>query len=586
MLGVKVGLKLRTGITPLDRSRIFVSSQVGSRHVQSAPPGNPAVVADFTLTNATSSGATLGNVPAVTITAPTGTIVPSCSVAPCVYQAAFLGVPNVSGWEVLGQATLSGGTLTFSPTNVTPIMLVPGTQYDLVLYATSATLSLSLTSGGGPIPNDTITFSSPFTAPKKGVFVSGGVPPYTAGTPSQSDMEVIVDGIVALTQGSTPGEFEIQPLAAGVATVPFKDSAGGAAALTVNVKCGPAPAGYEGGACHLYVADYSGSKILLFPIPILCAVTCNGVIYNPPSSSTTVAPSGANVVAVSVDTAGDVFYVADNAAFSTVYVGKCTLPAPNLVGNCSQIAKIPGAGASIAASGIAINAAGTSGFVVYSTASSSAGPANGIIAPLQVSGSTGTLGTPLSTISQTGAPVLPGYPIGSPYAGASLDKNNDLAVALPQGLGSSEPPGLVVFSGGALPASYYSFAGFGNVAPISPAWVWGSTTMLYGMYVQLNSMGSSTLGICTIPGGTCVTPSGPGFRPFVTNGVGLAIDSVGFQYLSGLGMLGSPNPLPPIFGSQQIYASPPIGSVYSGAVIQNNSSGQPFEAPWGLALGP
>jgi hypothetical protein len=249
-LGVQVSLSLHSGLQPLTYQRMFAKTPAGVKHIAATPPGSPVTVVDFTLTNTTTSSETLGNVPSVTITAPSGTTMPTCSTPPCVYQAAFDGVPGVSGWDVVGEATLSGTTLTFTPNDQVAIPMSAGATYDLVLYATSSTLSL--TEGGNAISNDAITFASPTGSPQT-IVVGNGVPPYAAGTPSQS-------GIVTVAAGSS-GQFTITPAGAGTAMIPFTDSAGGAVTLSVTVTPVSTPA-------PTIASDAGGYYNLVFASPV------------------------------------------------------------------------------------------------------------------------------------------------------------------------------------------------------------------------------------------------------------------------------------------------------------------------------
>lgn len=324
---------------------------------------------------------------------------------------------------------------------------------------------------------------------------------------------------------------------------------------------------YPGADTYLYLADYTGSKILKYRLP----VTAN----ESPTSKFAVAPAGANPVAVSVASDATVYYAANTSAFDTVYVGTCTTS-----GKCSVILTVPLSGHSMAATGVAIDSEGTLGYLVYSegTASSSAG----IIQPFSLTKSGWRFAGPLAQLTQAGPILFASFPIGSPYAGASLNNNGDLAVALPYG-DASTTSGIAVFSAGSSIPIYYHYGG--DIQILAPAWEYGSNTTFYGLYSSTMSFFTATFWFtCTATSTTCTTPAGESFPANVTNAYGIA-GAGGLVYESTLGTLGaSPHPFPPTYGTQIVYSSPVSGGTEE--TIQNNASGQPFQTPWGLAIGP
>jgi len=180
---------------------------------------------------------------------------------------------------------------------------------------------------------------------------------------------------------------------------------------------------------------------------------------------------------------------------------------------------------------------------------------------------------------------LPSFPLASPYAGAALDANGDLAVALPYGLQSPpEQPGAAVFPGGSSTPVYYHYGG--SIAPVATAWLYGSNATFYVLDLPENFSQSDAWFICAAGTTTCAPPTNGEF-PMMTNAVGIAaaeIGAVATVYTTTLGTLGgSGAPFPPVYGTQKIYSLPATGSQ---AALQNNSSGQPFQTPWGLTLGP
>jgi hypothetical protein len=317
----------------------------------------------------------------------------------------------------------------------------------------------------------------------------------------------------------------------------------------------------------LYVSDYTGGKILKYALPV--------VANELPTSAFPVAPSGAQPVALSIASNGTVFYAANDAAFDTIYVGSCTSS-----GSCTSLRSISGVGSYVAATGIAINAAATSGYLVYSSGTAMA--TAGYIEPFSVSGSTLSLAsTPLASISQAGTPVFPTFPIGSPYAGAALDGNGDLAVAMPYGLTEfSVPTGIAVFPGGSSTPTYYHYGG--PYETIAAAWVYGSNTTFYGLVIPTNYMYEPSWFVCTAGTSGCAPPIGSSQPANMMNTVGIALDASSGVYVSTLGTLGSPNPFPPHYGTQFIYT----WDTATNEVIQNSAGGEPYQTPWGVAVGP
>ncbi len=322
---------------------------------------------------------------------------------------------------------------------------------------------------------------------------------------------------------------------------------------------------YPGASTYLYVVDYTGSRILKYQLP----VTEN----EQPTSTFAISPPAGNPVAVSVASDGTVYYAANTSTFNTLYVGTCT---PS--GNCGIILNVGLVGSYIAATGLAINSDGTLGYLVYSkgTASSSAG----IIQPFSHTRSGWRFASSsLATLAQTGPPIFAGFPIGSPYAGASLDGNGDLAVALPYG-DTSAATGIAVFPAGSSIPTYYRYGG--DIEILAPAWEYGSNNTFYGLYNELGSFQSTFWFNCTAGSTTCGTQTG-GFPANVTNAYGIAGEG-GTVYESTLGTLGAyPHPFPPHYSTQLIYSWPTVGTE---EIIQNNASGEPYQTPWGLAIGP
>jgi hypothetical protein len=206
----------------------------------------------------------------------------------------------------------------------------------------------------------------------------------------------------------------------------------------------------------------------------------------------------------------------------------------------------------------------------------------GVIERFVRSGNTWSFGRTLIEESQPSEIALPGFPLGTPFTGGSLNNKGDLAVAMPFGLSAySQPPGLAVFARGSAKPAFYPYGG-GQVAPVATAWEYGSTTTFYGLYVPTTYTQIDGYISCTV-GASCAPPN-TGI-PVMTQASGIAVDAQRDVYMSTLGTLGSPpNPLPPVFGSQVLYAVP--FATGSQEAIRNNGRGKPFEAPWGLAIGP
>ncbi len=319
---------------------------------------------------------------------------------------------------------------------------------------------------------------------------------------------------------------------------------------------------------HLYVADFSADAIDTFDLPI---------ISNEPPSAPPLAtkPAGAHPIALSVDASGDVFYAANESAFLNIYIGECSN------GKCRKILTRGFRGLNTAATGIAVDATGSSGYIVYGT---NPGPSQseGVIERFKRSGHTWSFGRTLIEESQPSEISLPGFPFGTPFTGGSLNHKGDLAVAMPFGLTAySQPPGLAVFARGSAKPSFYPYGG-GQVAPVATAWEYGSSTIFYGLYVPATYTQIDGYISCTV-GASCAPPN-TGI-PVMTQASGIAVDAQREVYMSTLGTLGSPpNPFPPVLGSQIIFAVP--FATGSQEAIRNNRRGKPFKAPWGLALGP
>jgi hypothetical protein len=325
---------------------------------------------------------------------------------------------------------------------------------------------------------------------------------------------------------------------------------------------------YPGANTYLYLTDYTGSKILKYRLP----VTANEL----PTSTIGISPPAGNPVAVSVASDGTVFYAANASSFLNASIGECTT-----AGKCSTILLVPGAGEYVVATGVAIDSTGTSGYLVYSSGSAMA--TAGFVQPFSLIGGKWKFSaSPLASVSQSGTPIFEDFPIGSPYAGASLDGNGDLAVALPYGLTApSEPTGVAVFPGGSSSPTYYKYGG--DTLTLAPAWEYGSNNTFYGLYSSTMSFFTSTFWFtCTVGTATCGAPGA--FPANVVNAYGIAADG-GTVYESTLGTLGAyPHPFPPTYGTQIIYVQAPSGG--TDEIIQNNASGKPFQTPWGLAIGP
>jgi hypothetical protein len=325
----------------------------------------------------------------------------------------------------------------------------------------------------------------------------------------------------------------------------------------------------------LYVSDYTGGKILKYALPI--------VANESPTATFPVAPSGARPMALSVTSNGTVFYAANESDFLNIYIGACTSS-----GACKQILSIYGNGEPIAASGIAVNAAGTSGYLTYSDniVSGTTTSTDGYVEPFGLSGTTWAFGiNALAEVAFPGssAPLFAGFPITSPYGGVALDGNGDVAVALPFGLPSSGvQEGVALFSAGSSTPAYYHYGGLYET--VATAWKYGSNTTFYPLVIgepgDSFSYADSWF-ICTVGTTSCAAPSS---IPVMTNAVGIAVDAASTVYLSTLGTLGGyPHPFPPKYGTQIIYTWVTEGT---NEVIENNSSGQPFQTPWGIAIGP
>lgn len=319
-LGATVSLSLRAGLSPLSLHRL--RTQGGKIVPMQAPPGAPVVVADFHFTDATSLNETLANIPAVTIAPPSGTNLPVCASAPCIYQAALIGT-GVAQWEVVGQATVTSNQLTFVPPgNFGALALNPGDAYDLVLYSTSATLTV----GGTGVSNGAITFASP-SSPAQTVTVSGGVPPYTVTGTTPS-------GIVTVGAVAT-NSFTVAPVstnaAGGTASITFADADGGMGTLTATVTGGTTSARYAIGS--LYVANDGNSG------------AGNTISVYAPGATGNATPIGSFSAAgatpffdpdgVTVDSSGDIYVVGyrDNAIYEF---------APGASGSVAPIAIISG----------------------------------------------------------------------------------------------------------------------------------------------------------------------------------------------------------------------------------------------------
>jgi hypothetical protein len=332
---------------------------------------------------------------------------------------------------------------------------------------------------------------------------------------------------------------------------------------------------YPPAAPSLFVSDYTGGRILKYAIPL--------VADESPSAAFAVAPAGAEPIALSVASNGTVFYAANENDFGNVYIGACTS-----LGACNEILSIYGDGQSIAASGIAINAGGTSGYLTYSNNSVSGMTINtdAYVQPFSLTGTRWSFGvSPLAETAVPGssAPIFPGFPITSLYGGAALDGNGDLAVALPFGLPSSGAlPGVAVFPAGSSTPTYYKYGG--DIAVLATAWVYGSNSEFDGLYEQLGSFAGMDFWFdCTVGTSTCGSRTG-GF-PVLSNVFGIAVDAQQTVYETSLGTLGgAPDPFPPVYGTQLLYATPFTSG--SQVRIANNSKGQPFQAPWGMAIGP
>jgi hypothetical protein len=324
----------------------------------------------------------------------------------------------------------------------------------------------------------------------------------------------------------------------------------------------------------LYVSDYTGGKILRYALPI--------VANESPAATFPAAPAGARPIALSVTSNGTVFYAANESDFLNIHIGACTSS-----GACKQILGIYGGGEPIAASGIAINAAGTSGYLTYSDniVSGTTTSTDGYVEPFGVSGTKWTLGVnALAEVAFPGssAPLFAGFPITSPYGGVALDANGDLAVALPYGLPSSAvQEGVALYPAGSSTPTYYHYGG--GYETVATAWKYGSNTTFYPLVVSQPGESFSFADawfICTVGTPSCAPPSS---IPVMTNAVGIAVDASAGVYLSTLGTLGAyPNPFPPKYGTQIIYT----WETATNEIIQNNSSGKPFQTPWGIAIGP
>jgi hypothetical protein len=325
----------------------------------------------------------------------------------------------------------------------------------------------------------------------------------------------------------------------------------------------------------LYVSDYTGGKILRYVLPI--------VANQSPAATFPVAPSGARPIALSVTSNGTVFYAANENDFLNLYIGECTSS-----GACKQILSISGNGEPIAASGIAINADGTSGYLSYSDniVSGVTTSTDGYVEPFGLSGTTWSFGVnALAEVAFPGssAPLFAGFPITSPYGGVALNGNGDVAVALPFGLPlSGIQEGVALFTAGSGTPTYYHYGGLYET--VATAWKYGSNTTFYPLVIgqpgDSFSFADSWF-ICTVGATSCAAPSS---IPVMTNAVGIAVDASSGVYLSTLGTIGGyPNPFPPKYGTQIIYAWVTVGT---NEIIENDSSGQPFQTPWGIAIGP
>jgi hypothetical protein len=316
----------------------------------------------------------------------------------------------------------------------------------------------------------------------------------------------------------------------------------------------------------LYVTDYTGQKIVKYALPV--------VANELPAQTFVTAPAGAEPIAVSVASNGTLFYAANEKTFLSAYVGTCTA-----AGKCSRILSVSQTGSYVAVTGIAIDADGSSGYLVYSTGSSSS--ADGYVVPFRLARGKWSLEVPLAAVSQTVGPLFPSFPVGSPYAGAALDNNGDLAVALPSGLSSrGEPTGIAVFPGGSRTPTYYHYGG--PYETIAAAWVYGSNTTFYGLLTPTSYRYEPSWFVCTAGKTACGPPIGSSQPANMMNAVGIAVDRGSGVYVSTLGTLGSPKPFPPHYSTQIIYT----WATATNEFIQNNASGKPFQTPWGLAVGP
>jgi len=329
---------------------------------------------------------------------------------------------------------------------------------------------------------------------------------------------------------------------------------------------------------HLYVTDYTGAKILKYTLPL----------SDRSRAALKIPTAGVAPVAVSVAGDGTLFYAANAGDFDNVYIVICS---PN-GGPCSRILSIPSDGESMAADGIAIDSAGTFGYLAYSAnaVSGTTVYTTGYVQPFKLKHGVWSLAsTPLidASVSLSTPTVFQGYPMASIFAGGAFDLNGDYVVALPYGLEQTptrkeEPPSAALFPAGSSTPTYVPLPNVGGSAyPIGTAWAYGSNSTFYILYAPATYTIFGGYVQCTYGGG-CMAPATIFANQM--NDVGIAGDERGYAYVTSLGMTGGyKNPFPPKYGTQVIYVSS-----FSGpqAAIFNDSRGKPFQTPWGVAVGP